>query len=594
MPQSNVVVAPTRINLRRTASYNSHDRSGHPLSATSARFNFNHLLFSPPPSPGLPLLAKPPSRRSSQILNARPSRLLRRLLLLVGLGLLVYLVAPTVGRHAAMPSVLPYFSHNAQFEMVEQDTIPDFPTPIVVSDSRRRPRWTVSIPHHLDFPLSIQDYAGMNSRCREVSAHARDLDHKAPLSNLAHDDSDAYFMDIDEAQDSRLLAAGPSSTGRFVGLDWDSLPAKPLCSSSLTFVLETSDAGLGGSLMMMWILYALAQQQARAFFIDDTRWAYGPYTQIFKAPPSANCRPPPRHHMVPCPAQARHVVVSSVTANKMLPSLLAKHVRAKGLDGTQADVLQLAHAGYQALFKLTPDDQEYVTQRIQELQAKSKPVDAARPAAPIIGVHVRRGDVHPIEYQYRDTYIPAEVFTTRIQHVVDAHYKRDADATPGPAGQRAVTVLASDDPLVHKEPGFTNALAAQQRIRLASKEAVDNEQANPDPHTLHSFREEAQSWEGGFFALMFWNLGADRRSNAPDGPESTQSPPSEQTLRLRSLVARAYVMDLAVLAGASDYVVCAVSATGCRLLGAMLGWERGITMGNWINVDGDYGWSGLM
>ncbi|PHH60044.1 hypothetical protein CDD81_2173 [Ophiocordyceps australis] len=580
MPQPNVMVAPTRINLRRTASYNSQDRSSRPLSATSARFSFNHLLFSPPPSPGLPVLVKPPRRRSSQILNARPSRLLRRLLLLVGFGLLVYLVAPTVGSHGAMP----YFSHNAQFEMVEQDTIPDFPTPIVVSDSRRRPRWTVSIPHHLDFPLSIHDYAGMHSRCREVSAHARDLDHKALL---AHDDPDAYFMDIDEAQASRLLAAGPSRTGRFVGLDWESLAGKPQCSSSLTFVLETADAGLGGSLLTMWILYALAQEQARAFFIDDTRWAYGNYTQVFEAPPSANCRPPPRHHMVPCPAQARHVVVSSVTASKMLPSLLGKHVGAKGLDGSQAHLLQLAHTGYQALFRLTPDDQEYVTQRIQELQAKSRAMDAA---APIIGVHVRRGDVHPLEYQYRDTYIPAEVFTSRIQHVVDAHYQ--SGPAPG-AGQRAVTVLASDDPLVHKEPAFANALAAQQRIRLASRDAVDHQQASLDPHTLHRFREEAQSWEGGFFALMFWNLGAHRKSNAADRPEPAQSP-SEQTLGLRSLVARAYAMDLAVLAGASDYVVCAVSATGCRLLGVMMGWERAITRGNWINVDGEYGWSGLM
>lgn len=71
------------------------------------------------------------------------------------------------------------------------------------------------------------------------------------------------------------------------------------------------------------------------------------------------------------------------------------------------------------------------------------------------------------------------------------------------------------------------------------------------------------------------------------------APPSEQTLRLRSLIGRAYMMDLAVLAGASDQIVCAVSAMGCRLLAVMMGWEDGIEKAGWVNVDGSYGWTGI-
>lgn len=44
-------------------------------------------------------------------------------------------------------------------------------------------------------------------------------------------------------------------------------------------------------------------------------------------------------------------------------------------------------------------------------------------------------------------------------------------------------------------------------------------------------------------------------------------------LRLRELVARAYLLDLAVLDSVSDGVVCGVSSAGCRILGVMMGWD---------------------
>jgi hypothetical protein len=54
------------------------------------------------------------------------------------------------------------------------------------------------------------------------------------------------------------------------------------------------------------------------------------------------------------------------------------------------------------------------------------------------------------------------------------------------------------------------------------------------------------------------------------------------------------MMDLAVIAGASDSIVCAVSAMGCRLLGVMMDWESGVKGGHWINVDQGYqSWQGI-
>lgn len=485
--------------------------------------------------------------------------------------------------------------------MVGQDTVPDFPTPIALDDRRRRPRWTVSIPQDGDFPLSIGEYAAMGARCRDVSAHVRRL-HRPPLTDhnmLAHDEPDAYFVDVDKAERVGLLSTGPKNShprhsGHFVGLNWESMAGKPMCKSSLTFVMESSDAGLGTSFMTLWTLYALAKAQGRGFFVDDSRWAYGAYTDVFQPPPLPDCRPLHRHHMLPCPAQARHLVVSAVTAKHVLPLLLARHGRITGKAATQRDLYELARTGHQHLFALVKEDHDYVRERVQELEDKAgKKGDKSSAAAPIIGLHIRRGDRHPFEYQYRDNYIPTDVFAGHAQRLAESHYNHTGIREPRP---KAVTLIASDDPAVHGEEDLSGALPAQQRIRLASKGAVQN--TAPDPRVLHRFVEEAQGWDGGFFALMFWNLGDERKKTAAatsvpgDGAEPAKAP-SQETLRLRAFIGRAYMMDLAVLAAASDSVVCAVSATGCRLLGVMMGWERVMEKGAWVNVDGGFGWSGL-
>ncbi|PFH59281.1 hypothetical protein XA68_12573 [Ophiocordyceps unilateralis] len=591
-----MMVAPPRMNLRRAASYNNnnnnnnttnsqHDGSGlGPLSATSSRFGFNHLLVlasSPPPSPSLPRPAESPRRKRPR--GAVPStRRIRRLLCSGGLLVVLWLIARLLLRGG---EVL-----DEGIDGVPLDGLPDFPTPVVVGlgrgQSSSASRWTVSIPRGHPFPLSISQYAAMADSCRDIASL---LGHPRPVHAVlpSHRKPDRYYVDVDEAERAGLLppasvgAVQPQRSGHFVGLDAAAMAGKPVCESSLTFVLESADAGLGRSLMLTWILYALAKEQRSAFFIDDSRWAYGKYKDILQPPPQPACRPPPRHQMVPCPAQARHLVVSVATASDVLPVLLARHGAS-----SQRRLLDLARLGYRHLFSLVKGDADYVAGRIRHLRDKA---GGSVPPAPIVGLHIRRGDRHPFEFQYRDTYIPTEIFAERAQRLVEAHYNETTTAGAG----AAVTVLASDDPTIHSQSDFSDAMLAQQRIRLASNKEANSEKTktNPDPHFMHRFTEEGQGWEGGFFSLIFWNLGAQRKNNGDDARSPT---PSEQTLRLRGFIARAYMMDLAVLAGASDKVVCAVSAMGCRLLAVMMGWERGIEQGAWVNVDrGGHGWTGL-
>jgi hypothetical protein len=598
---SKMIVSPPRLNLRRAASYN-HEKG--PLSATSSRFNFNHLLFaSPPPSPSLPALIPRPRKSPT---HPRPSRVLRLVIWFTGILLITYFAAFLVRRHGPVSAFRWLSSTHDNFEMVGQDNLPGFPTPIIVADSRGRTKWTVSIPPTYDFPLSIKEYSDMCSKCHIIATRVRDLRHKGHPSQqtpLDFDLADPNFVDVRDAEESGMLAgvagnrwqaAEQGQDGDLVGENKDSLVEKPVCRSTMTFVLETADAGLGNTLMMMWTLYGLAKKQRRAFFIDDTRWAYGRYTDIFGAPPVPRCQPPLRHEMLPCPLQARHIVVSAATARGIFGGTL-------GVRGENSKDLKtlfgFAREGYEALFQINKEDRAYVDGRVRELTGKARTGDSSPNDGLVIGLHVRHGDQHPLEYQYRDSYIPLDTFAEKAREILDVSYNGTAQDSgdEAPLKTTSIIVVASDDPTVHESEELSGALEAQEYIRLASKSAI--QKVNPDRHVMHHFVDETFGWEGGFFAAMFWNLGQSGM-NAANGAaaallEKTRLAPSAETLRLRSLIGRAYVMDLAVLSEASDAVICAVSATGCRLLAVMMGWESAMEKGNWINVDGNFGWTGI-
>ncbi|KAF9879977.1 hypothetical protein CkaCkLH20_02788 [Colletotrichum karsti] len=607
LSKSKLSVSDPRMNLRRSASHTGTSKwEKVPLSATSSRFSFNHLLFSsPPPSPSLPALIPPP--RKSPI-HPRPSRVLRYTFWAAFTVLLLYFATfPFRTIFGGMPTLnLPHLTGHDDFEMVGQDDLPDFPTPIVITDHSGSSKWTVSIPPSYDFPLSVKEYGDMCKKCNEVAARVRDMRHRTQIPDqnlLGHEaPNDPYFIDVSEAQKSGLLpgvadawsSKGQGHDGDLVGENKDSLVEKPVCESSMTFIMETADAGIGHTIMQLWTFYGLAKRQGRAFFIDDSRWAYGKYTDIFQAPATPNCRPPPRHEMIPCPPRARHLVVTSETAKEMWAGSLSKphsDFRAQDDEGLR-ELFDLAHEGYQALWYLNRDDATYVDKRVQEIKTKAH-TDSSSNNGAVVGVHVRHGDCHPLEYQYRGTYIPMEIIANAAQEVIDSKHNDTRDGADAEIAKRqSFIVLASDDPTVYDSEDFKGSMRAQEQIRLASKQEVHK--PTPDRHVMHRFEDEAFGWEGGFFAAMFWNLGLSSMSasNAATA-KNKQLPPSAEALRLRSYVGRAYMMDLAVLAGSSDAVVCTVSAMGCRLLAVMMGWERAIESHHWINVDGPYGWTGL-
>ena len=613
-----VVISPPRINLRRAASYNKNDRG--PLSSTSSRFTFNHLVFSPPPSPGLPSLSPPAKTPSRRLFGTiRPLRVIRYSIRLLSV-VLVFFVALEVltwafGEPPPAPTehAKPVKEAEAETEMVSQKEAPGFPTPIVVTDDRGRAKWTVSIPPGSEVPLAMSQYADMCLKCRQVAERTRHLrSHGHGLHQVSlgfGSDAADDFIDVQEAEKAGYFPAVANGDGSFAK---GGLAEKMVCKKSLTFVLESDDAGLGKTLMMLWIAYGLAEKEGRAFFVDDTRWAYGKFTAIFHPPPLPECSAPPSHEILPCPRHARHLVASAATMDVLFGGLTESadppsesHDRA--LRKTQ---FGLARRGYEALSRLNKDDGVYVDTRARELVAKKTvPKSKGQRNGLAVGVHIRRGDRHPLELQYRHSYMPLNLYTDAAHELIEAQFNHTGlfggvggeSADAAAAREQSIVVVASDDPMVYESAELAGAGRAQERIKLASKQNM--QKANQDKSVMRKFVDETFGWEGGFYAAMFWNLGVSSSSSAHHAAAAAGSttpaggtaatPPSAETLRLRSLVGRAYMMDLTVLVEASDVVVCTVSAVGCRLLAVMMGWESAMEQGNWVNIDGGYGWLGL-
>jgi hypothetical protein len=328
------------------------------------------------------------------------------------------------------------------------------------------------------------------------------------------------------------------------------------------------------------------------------RRAYGKYTSFFKPPPIPDCRPPPRNEMLPCPHHAYHLVVSAATALWTFGGGFNEHFE----DGRKMEVYrqkpiyEFARAGYEALFNLAEADAAYTEKRIKELEAKTVIPAPQSGNGMVIGVHVRHGDRHPLEFQYSDSYIPLYRYSDNARDIIHGVFNSSGDEDMM-SEMHSITAVASDDPEVYESEEFSHAARAQEQIRLASKKVITTvagtDSAGMDG-MFKRFVEETVGWEGGFFAPMFWSLGRAKTTPATivEHPD-TKLPPTAEALRLRELVGRAYLMDLAVLGSASDTVVCGVSAMGCKLLAVMMGWERAFDRKAWVNIDGEFDWKGV-
>ncbi|KAK2789091.1 hypothetical protein FQN53_002645 [Emmonsiellopsis sp. PD_33] len=598
------------MTLRRTPTKPSFGPT--PLSYDSTHHLRVPFLDSPLPSPSLPSIiprhGKEPSRRWHK-------RLWRLFCWIAGVVLIVWF-GLSWSHSESLPEAVSYLSHDGNpFEIVGSDELPQAPSPVMVTDQRGRSRWTISIPKNLEFPLPPSDYARLCQQSMELSQHVAGLKSHKSHHHAGHHGyyhKDRNFMDVGDAEAHGLLPSSREEERDAFGVVGGELYAQeghgvPVCETSLTYVMQTEDAGMGATVMGLWMSYGLAQQEGRAFFVDDTNWSYGQYTTYFKLPPMPRCRPPPSSQRVPCPHGAKHLLVSAATTTWTFGHNFNEKFEDGHKKGVQRQkaMFDFLRSGYEDLFHLTGDDAVYYEQRVQELNTSVRDKGGIE-----VGIHVRHGDLHPMQFEYQKSYIPLELYTTAAYDILTSHRRSHIVSTTSLGTDKSTIIVASDDPDVYTSTEMTDTEKAQSMISLVSKAALDA--ATAAQGGTKNMMDGNIGWEGGFFRDMFWSLGAPPPPRAAGSPPASRNEPHlrprsveptdinsfrfhppQEALQLRELIGRAYLLDLAVL-GQSDAVVCGVSSIGCRLLAVMMGWEKAIERGKWQNVDGTWHWKGII
>jgi hypothetical protein len=168
------------------------------------------------------------------------------------------------------------------------DDLPSSPATLMVTDKRGRSRYTIAIPATAPFPLPPAELLNLCSAAHETSedlGNGRNGGSKAaglfPLLGKRHrhySAPDPWYLDVAEAEQQGWLPKGTEQEisyikGGKVNKDVAGKAGEDgVCEKSLTYVLETNNAGLGVSLMQAWMAYGIAQEEGRAFFLDDTKW----------------------------------------------------------------------------------------------------------------------------------------------------------------------------------------------------------------------------------------------------------------------------------------------------------------------------------
>jgi hypothetical protein len=269
------------LSIQSTAAYSQ--LTPPVLSATSSAFlspgldRRGLLSRSPPASPSLPSLIPRHGKKQSQPTH---NRLIKRILI-GGLALILLLWLIVRHLHASAQSSASYDGDGQEWEMAGGAQLPQEPSVVATADNTGKMRWTVSIPSNFDFPLRPAQYRDICHQAMEVSSNMRQESRTSSgfaKRMLNYYQKDQFYIDVQEAEQQSLLPPSKAS-GRPKGFVEDDMIADgfsttglKVCDRSLTYVMETNDAGFGNSLMRLWMSYGLAKAENRTFFIDDSRW----------------------------------------------------------------------------------------------------------------------------------------------------------------------------------------------------------------------------------------------------------------------------------------------------------------------------------
>lgn len=183
-----------------------------------------------------------------------------------------------------------YLSQDGKvIDLSSSDSLPLDPSAVVATDKNGRLRWTISIPPALGFPLKPSQYSQICLQSDRTAMQVVDSNRGGGVlgdaGRIGYNHVDKDFVDIEEAQRLGLVPGklarwksrlkGGQEEQDSMGEDLDTIQGGDtgnICKRSLTYVMEATDAGFGGTLMGLWMSYGLAKKESRAFFLDDTTW----------------------------------------------------------------------------------------------------------------------------------------------------------------------------------------------------------------------------------------------------------------------------------------------------------------------------------
>ncbi|CAD0083739.1 unnamed protein product, partial [Aureobasidium vineae] len=497
------------------------------------------------------------------------------MLFVLAIVLICYTLAPILTVDVQFDAV--FANADKQIDLINGAPIPDHPIPVIFQDQYGQPRWTVSIPPSFGFPLEHHEYDKICSTSEGVRASVEAMTGRASRIHgksrphfwkRPYYAADRTFMPVDEAEDMNLLPAMPEGHKHISVLGHFSSSGLP----------EQFDLRHGDKRSWLW-------QHSPCPLVELRHGQEGRSHFLHRRFQLSACAPPPANQVLPCPHSARHLVVSAATLPWTFGSAFKSEYQQSLKHGFKKNrpIYDLVRRGYQDLFDLQGEDGSFLAHKLTVMRAA-----ASASQTPLVGMHIRRGDLHPFEVEYSHDYLPFERYTSAASELFASFSPNKSSMEP------TALLLASDDPdilsshdLVNTLPSHLTVSRPQERIVLASKKTLEPAKPIRKPGSAYvKHVDENSGWEGGFYASLFFSLGKGHPSASKQGMGDEMQ---RAVLKLRELVGRAYLLDLAVV-GHADGAVCASSSAACRIIGVMMGADK-MNNGQWRNVDGNRVWS---
>ncbi|EIN14358.1 hypothetical protein PUNSTDRAFT_49178 [Punctularia strigosozonata HHB-11173 SS5] len=328
-----------------------------------------------------------------------------------------------------------------------------------------------------------------------------------------------------------------------------------VCSSSITYMLD-GHVGLMADLALMAQVAALARERNRTFFVDDTYWNRGKWTDHFQQVqsrqpgPEPNCRPPPPEELVACPRTARHWIVNSRTAKWHLGHPFSEQYQdpyAKSLNRMKP---MFQHAFHSFAETIRPNAKNAAL--IRSARSELANIVDRELQEPYLAVHIRRGDRRGSSWAYHNSYLPISLYTDAVQETWDRFHQ---EASLGAKGQMQTVYIASDTIAAQTE--FAEAVDPSRIFSLARS-------SNPELRDIAS--------EVGYEQKKFSGLPLDDR------------------VRLT----RGMITDFALMSGMWAWeaeikpsaVICGISSNVCRMAAVGFGWQGAFGLEGGDHEDG--------